>query len=85
MKTEGFVCVRVPIGHLVFLDTFMQKVIADVSMEFQKLISYPHQHDFLLMLSYCCNQKIIHRKKQAIGPHILLYSQQFGDLIDTTF
>ena len=38
----------------------MQQVIAELSVEFQKLISYPHLHDFLLMLRNCCNQKILH-------------------------
>ena len=40
MKTEGFVCVGVPIGHLNYLDTYMQQLIGELSMEFQKLISY---------------------------------------------
>ena len=38
----------------------------------------------MLMLRYCCNQKILHLER-AIGPHILLYSQQFDYLIDTTY
>ena len=85
MKTEGFVCVGVPIGHLSYLDTYMmQQMIGELSMEFQKLISYPHQHNFMLMLRYCCNQKLLHLER-AIGPHILLYSQQFDYLIDTTY
>ena len=57
VKTEQFVCVGVPIGYLSFLNMYMQHMIGELSMEFQKLISYPHQHDFLLMLRYCCNQK----------------------------
>ena len=40
--------------------------------------------DFMLMLRYCCNQKILHLER-AIGPHIRLYSQQFDYLIDTTY
>ena len=62
----------------------MQQMIGELSMEFQKLISYPHQHNFLLIIRYCCNQKILHLER-AIGPHILLYSQQFDYLIDTTY
>ena len=49
MKTEGFVCVDVPLGHLNFLNTYMQleqMIIAELPEEFQKLISYPHSHDF---------------------------------------
>lgn len=57
VKTEQFECVGVPIGYLSFLNMYMQHMIGELSMEFQKLISYPHQHDFLLMLRYCCNQK----------------------------
>ena len=49
-----------------------------------ELISYAHPHNFMLMLRYCCNQKILHLER-AIGPHIRLYSQQFDYLIDTTY
>ena len=56
-------------------------------MEFQKLISFPHQNDFLLMIHYCCNKKMLHLERALqvgphYGPHILLYSQH---LIDTTY
>ena len=48
------------IGHHIYLDVYMQQMIGELSTEFQKLISYPHQHDFMLMLCYCCNKKILH-------------------------
>ena len=41
-------------------------------------------HDFMLMLRYCCNKKILYLER-AIGPHIKLYSQQFDYLTDTTY
>ena len=69
--------VGVPIGPLSFLDTYLQQVIVELSMEFD----FPSSAH----LCYCCNKKMLHLKR-AIGPHygprILLYSQH---LIDTTY
>jgi hypothetical protein len=59
-QTEGFVSVGILIGHLSFIDHFMTQKLTDLQAEFQKLISYPHPHDFLLLLRYCCNQKLIY-------------------------
>ena len=81
ISTEGFVCVGTPIGHPSFIREFMQHKLEDLNTEFQKLLPYPYPHDFLLLVRYCCNQKIMHLLRH-LGPQILDYAEQFDSLIE---
>ena len=60
---------RTSTGRLSILDAYIQQVIADLPVEFQKLSSYPHPHTshVFLLMHYCCNQKIL---QFPLGPHI---------------
>ena len=78
--TAGFVCVGTPVGPLSFIDAFMTTCLRDLDLEFQKLLRYPHPQDFLLLIRYCCNQKILHLLRH-LGPQILQHSQHFDSLI----
>jgi hypothetical protein len=60
LATEGMICVGTPVGHLSFLNRFMEERITVLTQEFQHLLPFPYPHDFLLMVRYCANQKIMH-------------------------
>ena len=82
LVTEGFICVGTPVGSPSFINNFMAECLLDLNEEFQNLLPYPHPHDFLLFVRFCCNQKIMHLLRH-LGPQILEYAHRFDDIIDT--
>ena len=81
-QTRGFLCVGTPVGHPCFIEDFMKKRLEELKSEFQKLLPYPHPHDFLLLVRYCCNQKIMHLLRHLPGPQILDFAKQFDSIIE---
>jgi hypothetical protein len=75
-------CVGTPVGLLSFVNRFMEELISSLQQEFQHLLPYPHQHDFLLMVRYCCNQKIVHLLLRHLAPNMLESAQRFDNIID---
>jgi hypothetical protein len=77
LKTDGTTIVGTPVGHLAFIDTFMQAFLGKMRQEFQMLHDYPYAQEFFLLLYYCCNHKIMHLLS-SIGPHIMLVATAPG-------
>ena len=59
----------------------MRKRLDELDSEFQKLLPYPHPHDFLLLVRYCCNQKIMHLLRH-LDPQITDFAKQFDSIIE---
>ncbi len=74
LSTEEKTVLGVPIGHLTYLDTFMQNLMIQLQKDFAENIEYPYAQEFYMMLYHCCNNKTMHLLRD-IGQHILLYSQ----------
>jgi hypothetical protein len=59
----------------------MAKRLTTLTDEFQKLLRHPFPQDFLQLVHYCCNQKIIHLLRH-LEPQILDSGQRFDIIID---
>ena len=80
LATDGFNCVGTPVGHSSFIHKFMDERLVNLRNEFQHLLPYPHPHDFLLFVRFCCNLKIMHLLRH-LGPQILEHAQRFDGII----
>jgi hypothetical protein len=79
--TEGFFCLGTPIGPLPFMKQIMAERRTVRNDEFQNVFCYPYPHDFLQIVHYCCNLKIVHLLRH-LGPRISDSAQRFDVIID---
>ncbi len=85
VATHGTVIVSVPVGTTDFVDAAISQVLLDCQLEFQKLISFPCANCFILLLQYCCNQKLMYLMRN-VSPEIMLsHAQKFDTMIEHFF
>ncbi len=74
--------VGVPVGTTEFVDAAISQVLLDCQQEFQKLIRFPFANCFILLLRYCCNQKLMYLMRK-VSPEIMLpHAQKFDTMIE---
>ena len=56
LAKDGLICVGTLVGQM----SFLNRVMEELTQEFQHLLPFSYQHDFLLMVRFCANQKIMH-------------------------
>jgi hypothetical protein len=85
LVTKGTVAVGVPIGTKDFVDDAIRKVLADCAQEFQKLTRFPLAYCFILLLRYCCNQKLMYLMSNASPTIMLQHAHPFDSMIHSLF
>jgi hypothetical protein len=82
VAAQGTVIVGVPVGTPAFVDAAVSQVLADCEQEFQKLTRFPFANCFLLLLRYCCNQKLMYLMRN-VSPQIMLpHAEKFDKMIE---
>ena len=83
--TQGTVVVGVPIGTNDYIRDTVQQTLASCEQEFQKLICFPYANCFMLLLRYCCNQKLMYLMRN-VSPEIMLpHATNFDGMIEQMF
>jgi hypothetical protein len=85
LVTKGTVVVGVPIGTKDFVDDAIRKVLADCAQEFQKLTRFPFANCFILLLRYCCNQKLMYLMRNVSPTIMLQHAHHFDNMIQSLF
>jgi hypothetical protein len=84
LVTKETVVVGVPIGMKDFVDDAIRKVFADCE-QFQKLIQFPFANCFILLLCYCCNQKLMYLMRNIFPTIMLQHAHYFDNKIQSLF
>ena len=83
--TKGTVIVGVPIGTKEYICDTVQQNLAECEQEFHKLIHFPYANCFMLLLRYCCNQKLMYLMRN-VSPEIMLpHATHFDGMIEHMF
>jgi hypothetical protein len=85
LVTKGTVVVGVPIGTKDFVDDAIRKVLSDCAQEFQKLTRFPFANCFILLLRYCCNQKLMYLMRNVSPTIMLQHAHHFDNMIQSLF
>ena len=74
--------VGVPIGTKEFIDGAVTEILDQCASEFHKLHSFPFANCFLILLRYCCNQKLMYLLRNVSPVIMMQHAQKFDHMID---
>ncbi len=83
--TKVAVVVGVPIGTNEYIRDTVQQTLAECEQEFQKLICFPYANCFMLLLRYCCNQKLMYLMHNDYPEIMLPHATHFDGMIEQMF